>query len=79
MMTHSSPKGHSSHPDPSSPQMAAWSTSIEKILDKHTHGHGHQYLVQWLGYRPEHDLWLPQSELIDTKALQNYKTSSCQQ
>ena len=46
---------------------------LEKILDKRVQGHGHQYLVRWLGYRPEHDLWLPQSELINTKALQTYE------
>jgi hypothetical protein len=57
--------------------MAEGSTEyfIEKILDKRPRGRGHQYLVRWLAYGPEHDLWLPQSELIDTEALLNYEKS----
>lgn len=43
---------------------------IEKILDKQRHGHGHQYLVHWLGYGPEGDLWLPCSELLEMEALE---------
>ena len=48
---------------------------VEKILDKRARGRGHQYLVRWLGYRPEHDLWLPTSELVDTEALQKYEAT----
>lgn len=46
---------------------------IEKILDRQPRGRGKQYLVWWLGYGPEHDLWLPQSELLDTEALAKYE------
>jgi Chromo (CHRromatin Organisation MOdifier) domain len=45
---------------------------IEKIIDTHKHGRGMQYLVQWLGYRPEEDEWLPRSELTDNAALDNW-------
>lgn len=46
---------------------------IEKILDHRPHGRGYQFLVQWTGYSTEHDLWLPQSELLETEALGHYK------
>ena len=38
---------------------------IDKIIDQCTHGQGKQYLIQWLGYRPESDLWLPRCKLAD--------------
>ena len=41
---------------------------IDKIIDQCTQGHGKQYLVRWLGYGPESNLWLPQRELADTEA-----------
>lgn len=46
---------------------------IEKILDGQPWGRGKQYLVQWFGYGPEHDLWLPCSELLDMEALAKYE------
>ena len=39
---------------------------INKIINKRTHGCGKQYLVRWLGYGTESDLWLPRRELTDT-------------
>jgi hypothetical protein len=42
---------------------------IDHILDERPRGRGRQYLVRWLGYGPESDLWLPRSELLDTEAL----------
>jgi hypothetical protein len=29
-----------------------------------------QYLVRWLGYGEESDLWLPRGELMDSEALE---------
>lgn len=42
---------------------------MEKILDERPHGRGKQYLVHWKGYGPDLDLWLPQSEILETEAL----------
>ncbi|PSR82058.1 hypothetical protein PHLCEN_2v6128 [Hermanssonia centrifuga] len=39
---------------------------VERILDR---GRGWQYLVRWVGSGPEHDLWLPGSQVDDLKAL----------
>jgi hypothetical protein len=47
---------------------------IEKILDRRPRGRGHQFLMRWSGYSPEHDLWLPHSELLETEALAQYKS-----
>ena len=46
---------------------------IDKLLDCWPRGWGKQYLVQWVGYGPEHNLWLPCSELLDTMALEAFK------
>jgi len=48
---------------------------IEHILDERPHGCGKQYLICWLGYEPESDLWLLHSELLDTEALATWETS----
>ena len=50
---------------------------IEKILDKWKRGHGRQYLIHWLGYSPEGDLWLPRSELLKTEALELWEEHNC--
>ena len=42
---------------------------IEQILDEKPQGRGYQYLVQWVGYSPEDDKWLPGRMLEDCKAL----------
>ncbi|RDB23372.1 hypothetical protein Hypma_009411 [Hypsizygus marmoreus] len=42
---------------------------IDRILDERKRGRGKQYLVRWLGYGVDSDLWLPGSELADTEAL----------
>jgi hypothetical protein len=46
---------------------------IEQILDLWPHGWGWQYLVWWQGYGPEHDLWLPRSELLEMEALASWE------
>jgi hypothetical protein len=46
---------------------------IERIIDEQTRCRGKQYLVRWMGYGPEHDLWLPRSELIDVEALERWE------
>jgi len=43
--------------------------AIEKILDERHQGHGYQYLVQWVGHRPEEDCWLPCHKLEECQAL----------
>jgi hypothetical protein len=43
---------------------------IEKILDKRKRGRGKQYLVRWLGYGEESDLWVPSHELANCKVLE---------
>ena len=42
---------------------------IDKIVDERTCGKGCQYLVQWHGYGPEEDQWLPGRELAETEVL----------
>ncbi|KNZ76162.1 hypothetical protein J132_11384, partial [Termitomyces sp. J132] len=42
---------------------------IEKIIDAQKQGHKRQYLVQWVGYGPKQDKWLPGSELENCGAL----------
>lgn len=42
---------------------------IERILDERPRGRGKQYLVRWLGYGPDSDLWLPARELADSECL----------
>ena len=36
---------------------------VGKIVAEHGHGNHKQYLVHWVGYLAEHDLWLPESEI----------------
>ena len=45
---------------------------IDKIIDQCTRGRGKQFLVHWLGYGPEADLWLPRCELADTDAYADW-------
>ena len=45
---------------------------IEQILDMQPHGRGHRYLVQWVGYSPEDDEWLPGRMLKDCEALNRW-------
>lgn len=42
---------------------------IDHILKQCAWGRGHQFLVRWTRYGPEHDMWLPCSELLQTEAL----------
>jgi hypothetical protein len=46
---------------------------IEKIVDEHRRGHGYQYLVRWSGYSEGDDTCLPQRELEDCEALDQWK------
>ena len=45
---------------------------VKKIVDKHKHGCGTQYLVHWFGYGSEDNLWLPRLALKDNAALNNW-------
>ena len=49
---------------------------IDRILDRRPRRRGHQFLVRWSGYGPEHDLWLPRSELLETEALASYEAEN---
>jgi hypothetical protein len=42
---------------------------VDEIIDSRRRSHGWQYLVRWSGYGPEHDLWLPCSQLENCQAL----------
>ena len=42
---------------------------VDEIIDSQRHGKGHQYLVCWSGYGPEHNRWLSGSMLTDCEAL----------
>jgi hypothetical protein len=46
--------------------------TIEKIVDEQKMGWGFKYLVQWAGYSTSDDLWLPQCELKDSAALDDW-------
>jgi len=46
--------------------------SVDEIIDSRRRGRGWQFLVRWLGYGPQHDLWLPANELSDCEALDNW-------
>ena len=45
---------------------------INRIIDEQTWGRGCQFLMQWHGWGPEEDRWLPSQELTDTVALDNW-------
>ena len=49
---------------------------IKQILDRQSRSRGHQFLVRWMGYGPEHNLWLPRSKLINTKALEKWEAEN---
>jgi len=42
---------------------------VEEIIDARCRGKGWQYLVQWVGYSPEHNRWLSGSALHDCEVL----------
>ena len=42
---------------------------IEDIMDLHHCGHGWQFLIRWMGYGHDHNLWIPLGELSDCEAL----------
>ena len=45
---------------------------INQILDTRKCGHGHQYLVHWVGFRAEDDEWLLCKDVEDCKALDQW-------
>ena len=48
---------------------------VEALLMHRSRGNSWQYLVRWLGYRPEHDEWIHEEELADGAGamLKQYK------
>jgi Chromo (CHRromatin Organisation MOdifier) domain len=45
---------------------------VEEIIERHRHGKGFQYLVQYRGYGPEDDRWLPGSEVEELEAMDRW-------
>jgi Chromo (CHRromatin Organisation MOdifier) domain len=45
---------------------------VNEIIDSRHHGKGWQFLVRWLSYTPEHDLWLPLADLTECEALDKW-------
>ncbi|CAO1622711.1 unnamed protein product [Sympodiomycopsis kandeliae] len=45
---------------------------IDSIIAKRTRRNKDQYLVKWVGYPDEENTWLPQSEIEDTEAYENW-------
>ena len=45
---------------------------VKRILDRHRHGRGWQYLIEWEGYGPEHNQWMPSKEIDDLQALDEF-------
>jgi hypothetical protein len=45
---------------------------VDRILDRRRWGRGYRYLVSWKGYGPEHNRWLPGSEVNDLRQLDDY-------
>lgn len=45
---------------------------VDKIVDQRRRGRGLQYLVQWQGYPPDEQTWLPRRELEHTEALDRW-------
>ena len=46
--------------------------AIDKILDTRKHRWGYQYLVCWVGFGPTDDEWLPQKDVEDCEALNQW-------
>ncbi|KIY50704.1 hypothetical protein FISHEDRAFT_21116, partial [Fistulina hepatica ATCC 64428] len=53
------PEWEQTHPGPIVTADSTEESFVDKIIDECCHGHGFQYLVQWVGKEPEGDLWLP--------------------
>jgi hypothetical protein len=48
---------------------------IDEIINSRKHGHGYQFLVCWVSYGHEHDLWIASSELNEYEALNQWYKS----
>ena len=48
----------------------AW--EVDRVLDVRRYGRGFQYLVDWVGYRPEDRSWVPRSYFADDWWLQDF-------
>lgn len=61
-----------SHPGPVITEDGAQEWFVKWILDCQRRRRGYRYLVRWKGYSPEHDEWLPGTQVADLAALDGY-------
>ncbi len=63
------------HPTPPDPVLVADELEyvVGEVLNHRFNRRRLEYLVRWAGYGPEHDSWLPASELADVQALDVYE------
>lgn len=47
---------------------------VEAIIDERVRGRGKQYLVQFAGYGPDHNRWLPRRDLLENEALDKWES-----
>jgi len=48
---------------------------VDKIIDSQCRGKGWQFLVHWLSYAPQHDLWITSADLVECEALDEWYAS----
>ncbi len=46
---------------------------VDSVMDEKKHGRGLQYLVTFSGYGPEHNCWMPHSNLLENKVLNRWE------
>lgn len=64
-VSESDPVPISNPPPPSLVINAAPAYTVRQILDVWQHGHGLQFLVDWDGYGPEEQAWVPRRHILD--------------
>ena len=46
---------------------------VQEVLNSRKRGRGHQYLVRWTGYGPEHDHWIASHDFQDCETLDKWE------